>query len=81
MLVTWEPEDIKVGIRYQKPGTQEIWLIGYRPDLQGNGGGAFYTGISLADGMVTCPYTKAQLARVLTEGGYHPWPNPNLEGR
>jgi hypothetical protein len=66
----WEAEDIKPGRRYSKSATGEVWLIGYRADADDYK--ACYVSILENDGMVTSPYTKEELARILNENGYVP---------
>lgn len=69
MKTIWFAEDITTGRRYFKPGTSEVWIIGYRPDL---GGAACFVSISLEDGMVTLPGTREQIADWLTKSEYLP---------
>jgi hypothetical protein len=66
----WEAEDIRPGRRYSKQHIKEIWLIGYRADADDYE--ARYVSVSESDGMVTKPYTKEELAAILSEGGYVP---------
>ncbi len=70
MRIIWEAEDIKPGLRHSKKHTKEIWIIGYRADADDYE--ARYVSVSESDGMVTKPYTKEELAVILSEGGYVP---------
>lgn len=69
MKAIWFAEDIITGQRYFKPGTKEVWIIGYRPDLDGV---TRFVSISLEDGMVTSPETREQIAECLTKNEYLP---------
>lgn len=69
MKVQWEEKDIVAGRRYSREGLRETWQIGY---LSGDLSEARYVSISMVDGMVTLPLTKAQMAENLTEHGYLP---------
>lgn len=69
MKITWEESDIKPGTQYSRPGIIEVWIIGYRPELDTP---KQYISASLLDGMVTGPKTKAEMAEQLTRDGYIP---------
>jgi len=70
MKIIWEAEDIKPGLRYSKNHTKEVWIIGYRADADNYE--ARYVSVSENDWMVTSPYTKEDLAKILNESGYMP---------
>ena len=75
MKVVWEDADIVVGRRYTKPGTNEVWLIGYRVDIEPQDqtkGPKRFVQISLNDGMCCCDATAADIALALTHQGYVP---------
>lgn len=69
MKIQWEAKDIISGRKYRKPGTGEVWLIGY---VGGSTTGRSRVSVSMSDGMVTETHTAVELAKNLTEGGY--WP-------
>jgi hypothetical protein len=54
MKVIWEVEDIRLGCRYTKKDTEEVWIIGYRADADDFT--ARYVSISESNWMVTSPY-------------------------
>jgi hypothetical protein len=68
--LTWEPDDVKFGRKVQKPGTSEIWIIGYPAGT--NAREPRYSFVSLSDGMIGAPYHKDDFAKALTAGGYFP---------
>ena len=69
MLITWEPKDIKPGVRYSKPGISEVLMIGYRPDLDSV---HHFVAVSLADGLVTPACTAKGMAESLNANEYTP---------
>lgn len=71
MKVIWEPDDIKPGKRYSKPGIGEEWIIGYLSDAHPSNK-TRYVSVSLSDGLVTEPLSKEDMARALTDQGYLP---------
>lgn len=72
MLVTWEPGDIRAGVRVRKPGCRETWIIGYDPAAHRQGSPAFAL-ISLADGLIAHKgMSEEALASSLNEDGTQP---------
>lgn len=69
MKIIWQEEDIQVGRIYGRPGMKETWMIGYRPEIDGT---IRYVSISMVDGMITLPQTKAEMAEILTSNEYCP---------
>ena len=75
MKAIWEEDDIIAGRRYTIPETNEVWLIGYRVDIEPQDqpkGPKKFVQISLNDGMCCCEATAADIARTLTYQGYLP---------
>ena len=70
MKFVWDERDIEPGVRYSRPGIMETWMIGYHPNPAEEH--RPYTSVSLSDGMVTVPYSKREMAVLLTENGYVP---------
>jgi hypothetical protein len=70
MKMIWNAEDIRPGRRFTKKGTEEIWIIGYRTDV--NNYEARYVSIAENDGMITKNHTKEELAEILNKNGYVP---------
>lgn len=66
MKFIWEEQDIEVGKRVTKPGTNEVWIIGYitNPTVDS----IKNVLVSLNDGMVAGPQTIPEITRWLNEG-------------
>jgi hypothetical protein len=67
MKYIWEAEDINSGVRFKPKGAEEVWIIGYDPSRASE-----VCVASLSDGCVQHHKTGADLAEVLTKGGYAP---------
>ena len=68
MKIEWEDSDIKVGLKVKPRTVDEISIIGYVIADEGS----LYTIISLSDGLVQPPTSKAVLATKLNNGNYIP---------
>ena len=68
MKVTWEVDDIIVGLEFGHPGCTETSRIGFFAP----GGKSSYTYVSMLDGMVQPARTKEDLAKALAEQGAMP---------
>lgn len=76
MKLIWEANDIRFGRKIQKPGTPEIWIIGYPAGTSSRE--PRYSFVSLSDGMIGAPYLKDDFVKALTAEGYFPveWIEP-----
>ncbi len=71
MKISWEPLDIKAGVRVRNPTCSEVWMIGYDPSAPGDGGR--YCMVSLSDGMLAKPrQTQEAMAAHLNQTGEQP---------
>ena len=65
MKFTWEEEDIVPGRKIVQGTEGKIWVIGWLPHIAE---AERYVLVSLADGLVTPPKSKEQMATMLTQG-------------
>lgn len=70
MKLVWEVDDVQFGRKVQRPGTAEVWIIGYPAGTRS--GEPRYSLVSLSDGMIGAPYNRADFAKELTDDGYFP---------
>lgn len=69
MKVIWEPGDVQNGRRLRRPGSDEVWMLGYRSTNSGRR----HVLISLIDGCVTNEFdTKELMAACLNQSGLQP---------
>lgn len=69
MKFTWEEEDIAPGRKIVQGTDGKIWIIGYMPHIAV---AERYVLVALADGLVTPPKSKEQMAALLTQGALIP---------
>jgi hypothetical protein len=69
MKFTWEEEDIVPGRKIVQGTEGKIWVLGWLPHIAE---AERHVLVSLADGLVTPPKSKGQMATLLTLGAMIP---------
>ncbi len=73
MKYVWEVSDIKPGVKVTKSGMGEVWMIGYRVELEKP---KCLSLVSMSDGCVCKVETPEEIAKGLNRSEFEPYTGP-----